>query len=111
MKVEKVHNNIRYTLSNDNLEVGDKVYPIANGRCTDDGGFILHGFTWSECSSGFPDEPHTITDLHHAEYKPYEVSTDYGYSPVECYYKIIKKEHQVITSKGPYKSLEWVEIK
>ena len=28
MKIETVHNDIRYTLSNDNLKVGDSVYPI-----------------------------------------------------------------------------------
>lgn len=33
MLIEKVHNEIRYTLSNENLKVGDKVFPIASGRC------------------------------------------------------------------------------
>lgn len=37
MKVEKVLNGIRYTLSNQNLQVGDKAYPIARGRCLDIG--------------------------------------------------------------------------
>lgn len=107
MKVEKVHNGIRYTLSNENLKAGDKVYPIANGRCLDDGGWILHGFSF-DC--GFPEEPHTILNLAYSDYKPYQVSTDFGYSPIECYYKIIKKEKKV--EKNPeamFKTLNWVE--
>ena len=101
MKVEKVLNGIRYTLSNQNLQVGDKVYPIARGRCLDNGGWILHEIEFESKyveglnTSGFPDEPHTILDLKHSkDYKPYEVRTDMGYSPIECYFKIIKKEKQ-----------------
>ena len=29
MKIEKVHSGIRYTLSNEGLRVGDRVFPIA----------------------------------------------------------------------------------
>ena len=95
MKVERVFKNIRYTLSNENLSNGDKVYPIAEGRTLDDGSFILHDFSWEDYMSGFPDEPHIILNINYSDYKPYEVQTDMGFSPVECYYKIIKKEKQV----------------
>ena len=42
--------------------------------------------------SGWKSEPHTILDLHHSDYKPYEVHTDHGYGPVESYFKILYVE-------------------
>lgn len=94
MIVEKVYNKKRYTLSNENLKVGDNVYPIAWGRCLDDGGWVLQNFDYRELLSGFPNDPHTILDLKHSDHKPYQVKTDRGYSPIECYYKIIKIEEK-----------------
>lgn len=94
MKIEKVYKNIRYTLSNDNLKNGDKIFPIAHGRCTDDG-WLLHDINFTSNLSGFPNDPHTILNLTYSDFKPYQVKTDHGYSPIECYYKIIKKEKQV----------------
>lgn len=85
MAIEKVYNGIRYTLSNDNLKVGDKVYSIARGRCLDNGDWILHEigfeskFVKGLNTSGFPDEPHTIINLHYSDYKPYEVQIDKGF--------------------------------
>ena len=111
MKIENVHDGIRYTLSNENLEVGDLVFPIANGRCVDDEHWILHDFSFEEYCSGFPNEQHTILDLKHSDYKPYEVRTDHGYSPIQCYYKIIKKEHKInLHPEKMFSSKEWVEI-
>lgn len=48
MTTEHVYNGIRYTFSNENLKVGDKVYPIAHGRVldTEKGGWILHNFDY-----------------------------------------------------------------
>jgi hypothetical protein len=54
MKIEHITKGIRYTLSNENLEVGDKVYPIAQGRCLDDGSWILHDITFKKYMTGFP---------------------------------------------------------
>lgn len=108
MKVEKVYNNIRYTLSNNNLQVGDEVYPIAKGRCLDNKDWILHEIEFESKyveglnTSGFPDEPHIILDLKYSDYKPYEVKTNMGYSPREVYYKIIKRETQ--------ENNKWIEI-
>jgi hypothetical protein len=83
MKIEKVHEKIRYTLSNENLKVGDEVYPIAIGRCLDDGGWILHELDFRDFMSGFPNEPHIIKNLNYdngRQGKPYQVKTDKGYS-------------------------------
>lgn len=112
MKIEKVHNKIRYTFSNDDLKIGDEVFPIASGRCLDDGTWILHGFDFRDSLSGFPDDPHIILDLKHStDYKPYEVRTNCGYSPAECYYKIIKMEKQIVESEYKFgKIMKWVEI-
>lgn len=99
-----MHNGIRYTLSNENLNLSDKVYPIAKGRITDGNVFILHNFDFRDFMSGFPDEPHTILDLNYfngKQGKAYEVRTDMGYSSIESYYKIIKKEKQ--SSEDKYK--------
>jgi hypothetical protein len=110
MLVEKVHNGIRYTLSNENLKVGDKVYPIASGRCLDNGDWILHNISFKDFMTGFPDEPHTIENLKHSDYKPYEVKTDAGFSPKECYYKIIKMEEKTTISSDIFSRQEWVEV-
>lgn len=111
MLVETVHNGIRYTLSNDNLQKDDKVFPIARGRCLDDGGWILHGFDYRDFMSGFPDEPHIILDLHYSNYKPEEIRTDHGFGPIESYYKIVKKEHQIVERpEAMFKTHKWVEI-
>lgn len=115
MQVEHIHNGIRYTLSNEDLRVGDKTFPIAYGRCLDDGGWILHGFDFREII-GFPDDPHIIEDLNYdnsQQGKAYQVKTNYGYSPIERYYKIIKMEERVkvrdnIFGGNVYK---WVELK
>jgi hypothetical protein len=121
MKIEKVYNNIRYTLSNEDLQVGDKVYPIARGRCLDGGGWILHDIEFESKyvkglnTSGFPDEPHTILDLNYdngRQCKPYQVRTNYGFSPIERYYKIIKLEERVKVKESMFGgSYEWIEIK
>jgi hypothetical protein len=114
MKIEKVHNNIRYTLSNENLQVSDEVYPVANGRCLDDGGWILHEFDFRDFMSGFPDEPHIIMDLNYdngSQGKVYQVRTDKGYSPIERYYKTIKMEEHVKVSENIFGgTYEWREI-
>lgn len=111
MKVERVHKSIRYTLSNENLKEGDKVFSIANGRCLEGNDWILHGFNWEEYCSGFPNEPHTIQKINDSVPKYEEVYTDHGHCPRECYYKIIKKEKQNKFGVGLGTRYEWVEFK
>jgi len=110
MKIETIHDNIRYTLSNDNLKVGDKVYAIGRGRIVDNKEFILHKLDFRDFMSGFPDDPDTIKNLNYSSLKPYEVHTDKGWSSKESYFKIIKKEKQVDNNMGRIKSSKWIEI-
>lgn len=107
MKIEKVFDHIRYRLSNDDLKNGDKVFPIASGRCIDNFNWILYEINFNV---GFPYNPHTILNINHSDYKPYQIKTDKGYSPIEVYYKIIKKEKQVEKNGIFFKSYEWVEF-
>jgi hypothetical protein len=111
MDVEIVYEDVRYRLSNKNLKVGDLVYPITNGRTLDDGEYLLHNIDSRDFMSGFPTEPHTILDLNHSDYKPYEIRTDKGYGPVDQYYTIIKKEIQIPENPNAlFKRSVWVEF-
>jgi hypothetical protein len=114
MEIEHVHErDIRYTLSNDNLQVGDKVYPIAMGRCRDDGSWVLHEFNWEGYMCGFPNEPHTIIEFKPNMYdsdKYRDVRTDYGSSPEYCYYKVIKKERQEKENDRVFSRWVWKPI-
>jgi hypothetical protein len=114
MNIEHVFDKVRYTLTNECLKVGDKVYPIARGRCLDDDGWVLHDLDYRDFMSGFPYEPHTIEDLNYdngKQGKAYQVRTDMGFSPIECYYKIIKKEQKKLVKEHIFGgSYEWAEI-
>ena len=115
MKVEKVHNKVRYTLSNENLNVGDEVFPIAWGRCLPDCGWILHNFDFRDFMSGFPDEPNIIKDLNYdsgVNGKKTHIRTDKGYSHRDCYFKIVKVEERIKVKETAFGgSYEWVEVK
>ena len=87
MKVAYTYKGKEYHFTNENLKVGDKVFPISFGKVTD-GSYEHHQFDFSDHMSGFPGYPHVILDLHYSDDKSYEVHTDHGFSPVECYYKI-----------------------
>ena len=79
-----------YELSNENLKAYDEVFPLSNGYVTSDNTYHHLRFSFNRWSSGFPDEPHRIVDLHNSTYKPYEIHTNRGYGPKEMYYKIVK---------------------
>lgn len=106
MIIEKIVNKIRYTLSNDNLHVGDKVFPIGRGRCTDNGEWIFHELDFNHIMTDFPNDPHKILDLEYSEYKLHSVRTDHGYSPIESYYKVIRMEREV----PKLLTFDWIEI-
>ena len=112
MKIERHHNGKRYTLSNECLKNGDEVFPIAIGRRLDSGEFILQDFNFIEHYSGFPNSPHIIKNANAK--KPYNlITTNFGYSHKDKYFKIIKIEEQFIKAKSFFGGdiLEWREIK
>lgn len=90
MKITKIYDNKTYLLTNENLKVTDKVFPVAKGKCVGNNGWILNKYSFEFHSTGFPSEPHTIINLNYSEYKPYQIQTNYGYGPIESYYKIIE---------------------
>jgi len=92
MKTTHVYQHILYTLSNEDLKVGDETFPVSAGISKDDV-YIHERFEFARYMSGFPNDPHIIEDLHHNDqYKPYEIRTNHGYGPKEKYFKIISKK-------------------
>jgi len=90
MQTTHTYNGKIYTLSNEGLVEGDKVFPISFGT-TENGIFTHEYFKFFEWDY-FPDDPHTIEDLYYSDFKPYEIKTDHGFGPIEKYYKIISIE-------------------
>jgi hypothetical protein len=91
MKVTHKYNGKVYILTNENLQNGDKVYPISSGKSNSKKFTYEHwGFDWRNFMCGWISEPHTLLDIHYSNYKPYEVHTDHGFGPVEHYFKIIQ---------------------
>lgn len=88
MKVEHIHEGKFYRFTNEDLLVGDLVFPIAHGHIIE-GEFYFWEFDFRDFCSGFPDEPHTILDLKYSDDKAYEVRTSHGFGPKEIYFKLI----------------------
>lgn len=110
MKVEKVHEGVRYTLSNECHKQGELVYPIAWGRQTNDG-WILHDFKWKDTFSDFPNNPHTVKKVEKVKPKEINVVTNFGYCFHDSYFKIIKVERQVeIDPDTRFPRWEWQEF-
>jgi hypothetical protein len=91
MQTSYKYNGKKYTLTNEELSVGDKVYSISWGHIEDDK-YFHEKFDFRNVVSGWKSDPHTIVDLHYSDYKPSEVHTNHGYGPKEGYFKIIKVE-------------------
>ena len=105
MEIEKYLDGYRYTLTNENLQTGDRVYSIVSGRVREDGTFIISDIEFVSKynkdfnTSGFPADPATIENLKHSDYKPYEVRTDKGYVYEVKQYKSPKPHVRLIRSK------------
>lgn len=80
-----------HLLTNEELAVGDKVFPIAHGW-NDGRTWYLIGVDYSFTCSGWPTEPHTILDLNYSNDKTYQVRTDHGFGPIEGYFKLIARK-------------------
>lgn len=91
-ETEHVQDGKKYKLSNQGLKAGDPVFPISQGFVGDDEKYHHQKFDFRNFMTGFPDEPHIILNLNHSDSKPFQVRTSHGYSPIECYFKIIEVE-------------------
>lgn len=106
MKVEKVVDGVRYTLSNECHKQGELVYPIAWGRQTENDGWILHELKWKDTFSDFPSSPHIVKSIDKYK-KEVTVNTNFGYGFHDSYFKIIKVERQVQVTEPPFALWEW----
>lgn len=82
-----------FVLSNENLQVGDEVFPIYWPA--------FEEFEFADYCSGWPNEPHKILELKRSDYKPYETSTSHGYGPQEIYFKIVDMVDKVDRTVKP----------
>ncbi len=81
-------NGKEVTLTNEGLKDGDKVFPISYGS-TATKKYVHRQFDFRDFMSGWPNEPHTIQEFYMDDEVRY-VRTDCGYSPEECYFKIVE---------------------
>jgi len=100
MRIKILENGIKYILCNNDLEVGDKVFPLCAGLI-EDGNFIhknicLDRYHDGSLMCGLPNDAHIIKDLNYSVYKPYEILTDHEYGPKEKYFKIISVEDSIM---------------
>jgi len=75
-----------HKFTNVGLQAGDRVWPMTHGW-TDGQVYYVCGFHTDEIS-GFPNRPHIILDTNHSETKAYQIRTDRGYGPSDCYFKL-----------------------
>ena len=80
-------NGKEVTLTNEGLEVGDKVFGISSGT-TASGKYVHLEYNFSEAVSGWHNRPATIKEFYEDSRGIKYLRTDKGYSPVECYFKI-----------------------
>lgn len=100
MKVEHYIGDYRYLLSNENLQIGDKVFSLIGGRFVD-GEMHYHNIHFPE---NFED-PSTITSIS----KEY-IYTNRGYGHPPRYFKIVKVERQVKDDSGRFVRWNWEDV-
>ena len=88
-------NGVFHLLSNKNLKIGDKVFPLTTGYTHHGKYYVLdtcnyHNNSYSLLAcTGWPDQPHTIISLFQEDGLP-RIQTDKGEGPAACYFKEIK---------------------
>lgn len=102
MIIEITKNRIRYQFSNEDHQVGDKVWPLGEGRADKDN-WWLHRIKDNEFDES---DPHIIGKID--DY----IRTQKGYGHKSIYFKLIGK--QLLTDvTGPsdvFKRFEWCDI-
>jgi len=78
----------KYLLSNKNIDLGDRVYPMTNGQIINED-YYVNEVLHEDNRTGFPDDPHIIKDLDYSGDKRYEVITNKGYGPREKFFRIV----------------------
>ena len=104
MLIEKIMDGIRYRLTNENIQVGDTVWPIGQGRHVEFGVWLLHELEWSTFDLS---APHIVQGI-----KGSTIETQRGYSHVGVYFKIILVEEQIRIDEpfSRFPRYEWVPI-
>lgn len=102
MKIEFYKDNFRYQFTNEDISIGDIVYPIGHGRSTDNGWF-LHNLNFSEFT---PNDPHIVGRID--DY----IRTQKGYNNKGVYFKLIGKQEQVETTRegSRFRTWNWIDI-
>ena len=77
-----------HLLTNVGIEVGDRVFPLTIGY-NDGQDYYVMAINTSKSCSGWPDDPHIVLNLDYSRSKSYQVETDKGYGPRECFFKLI----------------------
>ena len=81
-------------LTNTGLNLGDHVFPMVHGIHKNGKFYVAELPDYDEddftllALTGWPSEPHTIEEFYQHDGIPY-IRTDHGYSPAECYFKLI----------------------
>ena len=89
-----------HTFTNEGLKVGDKVFPLVSGWSHKGEWYLMYLEFHGDASSVFActgwrsnehkREPHTIISFDHPDGEPARIVTDRGYSPAQCYFKLIE---------------------
>ena len=104
MKIVIFKNNNRYKFTNENIEIGDEVFPLVSGWHEDSTFYISHIENYEDefrmlALTGWPSEPHTVLKFEKEKNEPLAIITDKGYSPAECYFKQLNKSKGKINDK------------
>lgn len=95
-----------YTFTNENLKVGDEVFPLVNGWSHNGEWYLTDVVIHHDTSAfhalaltGWPDEYHLIVQIVKSKNEPLRIYTNRGYSPAECYFKLIEHVPSSIPSR------------
>lgn len=92
-----------YTFTNEDLKIGDKVFPLVHGWSHNGEWYLTDIAVWHDedpenilACTGWSEkeeerEYHTIKDIVKYPNEPLRIITDRGYSPAQCYFKEIKQ--------------------
>ena len=100
MKIYVRNSTVSALMTNEGLQVGDKVFPMTHGLSRNGEYYLAGLYSWDGdrddfsilACTGFPSEPHTILEFGQDTSTggtPY-LRTDKGYGPSESYFKMLE---------------------